>query len=253
VKLPDISSYYNSIEYPNGPNSVVVQPQLKPEHVDDYELGVRFHAGSFGVEVNAYKENFRDTFISSTNLATNLTLYQNGGSSVYQGFEAQFTDEFEVAPVPGRLSAYLNLARNQARFTSSFNSDYAGAVLAGTPLAGVPENLVSAGAVWKFDGWRASAEGRFIGRQYLDQANSGTPSSATIGGHAVLGLAVSRALALDAPSTSRTLRLGLNVDNVLDRRYLNTGFSETNIVGSTYIRGIYAAPRTIAGSVAYTF
>jgi len=261
TKLPDISSYYNSIEYPNFQvNAVVVQPQLKPEHVDDFELGLRYRNGSYSAEVNAYKENFRDTFISSTNPVTNLTLYQNGGSSVYQGFEAQVMDKFEHLPIPGRIEAYLNLARNQARFTSTFNSDYTGGngingskVLAGTPLAGVPQNLISAGATWKSDGWRANAEGRFIGRQYLDQTYSGTPSSAVIGGHMVVNLGLSRLFVLGAGSGNQTLRVGLNVDNVFDRRYLNTGFTDTDAAGNNFVRGIYAAPRAVSGNVVYAF
>jgi len=261
TKLPDISSYYNSIEYPNFQlNAVIVQPQLKPEHVDDFELGLRYRDGGFSAEINAYKENFRDTFISSTNPQTGLTLYQNGGSSVYQGFEAQFMDTFRAQALPGVWDAYLNLARNQARFTSTFNSDYTGGngingslVLAGTPLAGVPQNLVSAGIVWKQEGWRVSAESRFIGRQYLDQAYSGTPASAVIGGHEVLNLGVSRTFNLAGGSAKQTLRVGLNVDNLFDRRYLNTGYTNTDINNNTFVQGIYAAPRAVTGSVVYGF
>ncbi len=261
TKLPDISAYYGSIQYPNfQTNAVIVQPQLKPEHVDDFELGMRLHSGSFSVELNAYKENFRDTFVTSTNPLTQLTLYQNGGSSVYQGFEAQFMDTFDAMAIPGKLEAYLNLAHNQARFTSTFFSDYTGGngingskVTAGSPLAGVPENLVSLGGTWKFDGWRANAEGRFIGRQYLDQIYSGTPSSAIIGGHMVVNAGVSRTFGLGGGNSNQTLRVGLNVDNLFDRRYLNTGFTDTDVNGNNFVRGIYAAPRAITGSVAYGF
>ncbi len=260
TKLPDISAYYGSIQFPNFQTAaVIVQPQLKPEHVDDFELGMRLHSGSFSMEVNAYKENFRDTFVTLSNPATQLTLYQNGGSSVYQGFEAQFMNNFEHMAIPGAIEAYLNLARNQAHFTSSFNSDYTGgngingnSVTAGTPLAGVPQNLVSAGGTWKYAGWRANAEARFIGRQYLDQVYSGTASSATIGGHMIVNAGLSRTIRLG--SANQTLRVGLNVDNLFDRRYLNTGYTDNaDFSGQNFVRGIYAAPRAVTGSVAYGF
>ena len=167
---------------------------------------------------------------------------------------------FSALPVPGKVDAYLSMARNQARFTSSFVSDYAnangvnnGAVTAGTPLADVPQNLASAGATWKHDGWRANAEGRFIGRQYLDQINSGTPTAAVIGGHLVVNLGLSRVFGLGAGNSHETLRIGLNVDNVFDRKYLNSGYTDMDAAGNNFIRGIYAAPRAVTGSVVYGF
>jgi len=259
VKLPDISAYYGAIQVDAGGNAVVVTPQVKPEHVDDYELGARYRAGGFGAEFNAYKENFRDTFVNATS-PTGLTLFQNGGSSVYQGMEAQFQQDFGNTVLPGTLTAFLNLAHNQARFTSTFVSDYingngvnSNQVVAGTPLAGVPENLFSTGATWKFDGWRVNAEGRFIGRQYIDQRYSGTPSATVIGGHAVINVGASKVLVVGGPGSIQTLKLGLNLDNILDRRYLNTAYTDTDATGSNFVRGIYAAPRTVTGSFALGF
>ena len=147
----------------------------------------------------------------------------------------------------------LNLAQNRAEYTSSFVDDYGNSVLSGTPLAGVPEKLASAGAVWKHDGWRASLEGRFVGRQYIDLFAQGVTSHNVIGGHAIVNLGLSRLFALGSGSSNQSLKVGLNIDNLLDRRYLNTAFTDTDFNGNPFVRGVYGAPRAISGSVSYGF
>jgi hypothetical protein len=37
------------------------------------------------------------------------------------------------------------------------------------------------------------------------------------------------------------------------RRYRNTGFTDTDVNGNLFVRGNYAAPRTISGGVAVGF
>jgi iron complex outermembrane recepter protein len=45
------------------------------------------------------------------------------------------------------------------------------------------------------------------------------------------------------------VRFGLNVDNLLDREYLNTAYTDTDYFGNDFVRGVVAAPRSITGSV----
>ncbi|MDE2145150.1 MAG: TonB-dependent receptor [Burkholderiales bacterium] len=252
IKLPDISAYYGAFQTDANGNPTIVPPQVKPEYVQDYELGARYQAGGLSVALNAYRENFSNTFITRTDPTTQLSTTTNGGGARYQGLELQLAQDFGAGPA-GDFSGYLNLAHNQAKFTSSFTSDFAGTVTAGQPLAGVPERLVSAGLVWKLAGWRANVDARYVGRQYIDQAYAGVPSAATIAAYTVVNLGLSDTIELPASGPLRTVRLGLNLDNVFNRQYLNTAFTDTDYFGNAFVRGVVAPPRLVTGSVDVTF
>ena len=72
-----------------------------------------------------------------------------------------------------------------------------------------------------------------------------------------VNVGLARVFALAGSSSNQTLRLALNVDNLFDRKYLNTGFTDYTApgqpTGTPFIRGIYAAPRAVTGSVVYGF
>ncbi len=252
IKLPDISAYYGAFQSDANGNPTIVPPRVQPEYVQDYEVGARYTAGGLSVTLNGYRENFSNTFITKTDPVSQLTTFTNGGSSRYQGVELQLVQDFGATAL-GDLSGYFNYAHNQAKFTSSFTSDFAGAVMAGQPLAGVPQNLVSAGAVWKHEGWRVDLNGRYVGKQYIDQAYAGVPSAATIGAYAVVNLGVSDTVALSDSGPLHSVRLGLNLDNLFNRRYLNTAFTDTDYFGNSFVRGVVAPPRLVTGSVDVTF
>ncbi|RDS80050.1 TonB-dependent receptor [Dyella psychrodurans] len=247
-KLPDISAYYGAFQTDGNGNNTIVPPKVKPEFVRDYEIGLRYRLGGFSVMVNGYRENFTNTFITATDPVSLLSTFENGGSSRYQGAELQLQNDFGQTAV-GDLSTYFNYAHNQAKFTSSFNSDYAGQVSAGQPLAGVPQNLLSAGVVWKWQGWRVNLEGRFVDKQYIDQLYAGTPTASTIKPYTVVNIGISDTVRFAESGFGQQVRFGLNVDNLLDREYFNTAYTDTDYYGNNFIRAVIAAPRSITGSV----
>ena len=54
-------------------------------------------------------------------------------------------------------------------------------------------------------------------------------------------------------NASRPAKIVLNVDNLFNRRYLNTAFTDTDYVGNPFVRGVIAPPRRVTGSVDVTF
>lgn len=251
-KLPDISAYYSAFQSDASGNNTIVPPKVKPEYVNDYEIGVRYENDGFSAALNGYRENFTNTFVTVTDPMTQLTHFLNGGSSRYQGLELQLKQDL-ARLLSGDLSAYFNYAHNQAAFTSSFVSDIAGPVTAGQPLAGVPKNLMSTGFIWQREGWRFNADGRFVDHQYIDQLFAGTPTATTIKAYFVLNLGVSKVIKLDSPGLPKQFKLALNIDNVFDRRYLNTAFTDTDNSNNNFVRGIVGAPRAVTGSVSFDF
>jgi outer membrane receptor protein involved in Fe transport len=253
IKFPDISAFYSAFQTDANGQNTIVPVKLKPEHVNDYQLGARFEHGPFFVEVNVYREDFSDTFFTVTDPSTQLTTTHNGGSARYQGVELQLANDFGNL-LGGDWTGYLNYAHNQAKFTSSFNSDFAGQVLAGQPLANVPQDLVSAGLTFRWQGWRANVEGRYVGRQYIDQFRAGLPTSNTISPYALINIGIAKDVQFRAMGgKTGSARFAINVDNLFDKRYFTEAFTDSDFSGNSFVRAVVGAPRSITGSITFRF
>jgi len=86
IKFPDISAFYGAFQtnQTTGQN-LIIPVRINPEHVNDYELGLRFDVGGLFGTVNVYREDFSNTFVTQTDPVSQLTTTFNGGSSRYQG------------------------------------------------------------------------------------------------------------------------------------------------------------------------
>lgn len=257
MKFPDISAFYGGFQ-----GTSVVPVNVKPEYVDDYEVGIRYKAGGLLAEFNAYQENFRNTFVTSTNPATQLVSYSNAGSSRYRGVEMQLDADFGKL-VMGDLSSYVNASYNQALYTTSANiGDTTAVVLAGQHVTNVPAKLLSAGLVWNWDNWRFAVDGRYVGQQYLDMGFAGTPVDPTtivagqpthIPSYFLLGVGIVKVVPLDI-HFAKALRLSVNAENLTNKRYLAQATTYPDINGTQNdVYGIIGAPRAIYGSVSVFF
>ncbi|MDB6084431.1 MAG: TonB-dependent receptor [Gammaproteobacteria bacterium] len=252
IKFPDITAYFGAFQNDANGNPVVVPVKVNPEHVDDYELGARYRQSRFSATVNLYRENFTNTFVNQFNSTTGLTTTTNGGSSRYQGIEVQLTEDF-AQTAWGDWNGYLNYSHNDAKFTTSFTSDYAGPVTAGQSLGNVPKDLVTAGVVWQMSGWRASAGVRYIGQQHINYLASGTPSPDTISAHTLVDMGIAKIISLDGPAGLRSLRIALNVDNLFDKYYYNESYTDADFNSNSFVRAVPGAPRSVVGTVSLRF
>jgi iron complex outermembrane receptor protein len=261
IKFPDITAYYGAFQNDVNGNPVIVPVKVNPEHVDDYEVGARYRRNGFSATVNLYRENFTNTFVNEFNSTTGLTTTTNGGSSRYQGVEVQFAEKLG-GTAWGDWSGYLNYAHNDAKFTSSFASDYAGPVTSGQSLANVPKDLVTTGVVWEMAGWRAGASVRYVGRQYINYLASGTPAPDTIAAHTLVDIGIAKTLTLDGSAGRRSLRIALNIDNLFDKYYYNEAYTDVTfddptaappIIGAPFVRAVPGAPRSVVGTVSLRF
>jgi iron complex outermembrane recepter protein len=269
VKFPDITAYYNGIPGTTATVPPKIPPVVvKPEHVNDYELGVRYQSGGLSGSLSVYREDFTDTFIDSFNPNTFLTVVTNGGSSRYQGAEFQVREDFGEQSW-GDVKAQLSAAYNQAKFTSSFNSDFVGgqgsnsdsdtAVTAGEPLADVPDVLVSGDVNWSYQGWRVDFDGRYVGSQFGNNTASGTTTSAngttlTIPAYAVFDLGLSKTIQFTSMGRQNTVKFGINADNLFNAYYFNSEDTFTPPKGfQPYNEGTPGAPRSIIASIDLKF
>ena len=252
IKFPDISAYYGAFQTDINGNPAIAPPKTQPEHVNDYEAGIRYQKDALSMTLNFYREDFTNTFINKFDPNTGLSTVTNGGASQYQGIELQVaTDVPDLTP--GHLRIYANASINEAVFTSSFNSDYAGSVTAGAKLANVPENLVSLGLNWDYAGWSLDVEGRIIGRQSLDQQNSGLPTQAQIPLYTQLNIGLSKTFPLHGLSLAKSVEFAVRGENLTNEYYLNEAFTDFDVNGNSFIRGVPGAPRSVTGVVKVKF
>ncbi len=234
-KLPDITALYNGVagnadELANGTYVAYAPtvPTIKPEYVYDYEFGGRYQHGGLSAEIDFYREDFFNTFIDATDETTDTTIVTNGGSSRYQGVEVRLLDNFHLSNY-GDLQAFLNYSYNQATFRSTFYTDSNGASLddagalvkKGEEMGDVPEQLISFGGNWLFDGFRATLRGRYIGPQETLDYNTGVPDGVKIEGYFLMDIALAKTFTLHNLSYAKTLKIGVDLNNVFNKYYYN--------------------------------
>ncbi|THD10916.1 hypothetical protein B1806_06050 [Metallibacterium scheffleri] len=259
AKFPGIAAFYDNVGLTNGAGQPIVEPlHVTPEYVRDLEAGVRYEAHGFEGAFNVYRENFANTFISVTDPTTQVTTTSNGGSSRYEGIELDLQDSMDT-PL-GAFSVFGNISQNKAFFTSDFT--VAGAagtaaiagqsVVAGQPLAGVPQHLANLGIGWKWKTWRASVNEHYAGSQYVNEYNAGIPTAETIPSYAVMNFTLRDTLHI-GQGMLKDVKLALHVDNVLDRHYYTFGYGDTTYSGTPFVRAIYEEPRAYFGSATIDF
>ncbi len=257
IKFPDISAYYNSStnEAPAGPNAgqFVIEPvNVVPEHVNDYEVGVRYQLHSVLAAIDYYREDFTHTFINQTDPISQLTFETNGGSSRYQGIELQLQNDFGQVGIAD-LSGYIHYSHNQAKFTSSFSSAEGNDGTAGEPLAGVPTQLVAIGATYRNPNWQTTLSGQYVGPQFINQAFLGTPTANQLKSYVELDLNASYDIPFQVIGGTRKVRLGFQINNLLDTHYYANAETTSDYFKNSYIQVEPSSPRAFFGSVTVLF
>jgi outer membrane receptor protein involved in Fe transport len=272
IKFPDISAYYNAVPGTTASTPLTPPPiKIKPEHVNDFELGARYQAGGFSAAVDLYREDFTDVFIDAFNPATYNTIVTNGGSARYEGAEIQLSDDVRLDRW-GDLRGYFNYAYNDAEFTSRFEADSIGSILSagssgstpvtvtpGEPMADVPQILITAGLAWSYAGFRFDAQGRYVGHQYILDNDSGTPATTTIHGYYLMDVGLAKTVPLKtAGPWAKSVKFAIKVNNLFDKYYYNEAYVQSNIQGHTVYAGptefaAPGAPRSVIGQIEVAF
>lgn len=243
IEFPTIDAFYDNIDGKNGQGEYEndIEPvHLEPEHVDDYEAGLRYSNARIGFNgaLGFYLENFTNTFISQTDPATDLSTTVNGGSSRYKGIELQMTQDFGHAHFNGQdagdFNGYFNYSYNDAYYTSSFtiasvgnNNASLSSVTSGTPVALVPQDIVNWGVNWALNGWAANVDARYVTSQFINQMTAGTPTDLREPAYFLLDLGVSKTVPVQHFGVVQSVKFAFNIDNALDRRYDAYAYGET--------------------------
>jgi len=269
IKFPDISAYYNAVPGTTASTPLTPPPiKIQPEHVNDFELGVKYQAGGFSASADLYREDFSKVFIDSFDAATYETIVTNGGNARYQGAEIQLADDFDLEQW-GKLRGYFNYAYNDAKFTSKFTADSIGnilsagsdssssnyTVLPGEPMADVPQVLITAGLAWQWEGFRFDAQGRYVGHQFILDDDTGTPSTTTIHGYFIADVGLAKTVPVKSGGLwAKSLTFSIKVNNLFDKYYYNEAYTQANepYVGQTEFAAP-GAPRSVIGKIEVDF
>lgn len=152
---PQISQLFVGSSYGGIPN-----PDLKPEYLTNYELGVRGDVNNKLIyQASFYMMNFTDQISSEIipEIDPDTPVYQNIGKTKHSGMETSleyhFTNQFNV---------YANYSYLDARFTD--NPDYGNNTLRKTP-----HNMFNTGLSYRFNfGLTGSLDYKFIDKYYMD-------------------------------------------------------------------------------------
>jgi len=223
-------------------NGVIRDPLVRPEHVQDYELGGGWNAGRSSLAANLYRMDFRDELVFAGQFDTDLgyPILGNAARSVHQGLELAATTGCRFGrALDAMLEGNATFARNRfVDFRERYGPTPADEVVYdGKPLGFVPAVMANVAARLSWHGLSARLENQYAGRQFVD--NTGT-ASLSIAPHTVWNAALSAAGRVLGTSTTATLR-GFNLGNL---RYATSGYLDYDTQGNLVPTVIPAATRS---------
>lgn len=186
------------------------QPLVKPEKLNDVELGFGYRAGETQAVMNLFYMDFRDEIVKSGQLDRfGQPVTGNAERTLHTGVE------FSVhAPLFKNLtmSGNLMLSNNELKRHTIYNSDGTPQVLDGNPIAGFPNVLANARMTYSHQGWLAALAMQHVGKKHTDNLNiaANTVPAFTVF-HASLGYRFPAGSALSG------LSLQVHAQNLLDR------------------------------------
>ncbi len=209
---------------------VFQDPLVRPEHVNDYELGGGWHGGNAALTANAYRMDFRDELVFAGQFDTDLgyPILGNAARSLHQGVELAGNATRRVGrAVELGLDGNTTLSDNHfVEFRESYGPTPADQVVYdGKPLGFVPAMMANAGARVAWRGLSARLEAQHAGRVFVD--NTGTDAN-SIAPRTVWNGAVTASGRVAGTHASATLH-GFNLGNL---RYATSGYMDIDTHGN---------------------
>ncbi|MDB5985106.1 MAG: TonB-dependent receptor [Nevskia sp.] len=166
-----------------GPD--VTPEVLNPETARSYEAGVkgRLLDGRLDYDLDFFFLHFNNLVVATTDADGNPQM-QNAGSELFRGVEMETRYHFSST-----LAVAANYSYHNARFGPYAETDADGNTqsLDGKQLELSPHSLASLGVLYTpAQGFNASAIGNYVGRRYLDRANT-APTGSYVTADASLG------------------------------------------------------------------
>jgi len=239
------------------PPSNFSNPLIRPEHVNDYELGGSWalasgDAGSTSATLNLFRMDFRDELVFAGQFNTDLgyPILGNAARSVHQGMEVALHGERGLAHgVRASLEGNATLSDNYfVRYREVYGLTSADSLsYDGNKIALFPAVMGNLSGRLRVSGVTLGADVQHIGRIYIDNTQSLINS---IGPHTVLNL--SAAWRAPVAGTSGA-ELSVRVLNATNNYYATTGYMDYDAAGNLVPQFTPAALRSVLGQVRVDF
>jgi iron complex outermembrane receptor protein len=228
---------------------IYADPYVRPEKVNDYELGGSFGARGVTASVNLFRMDFRDELVDyQFNSDLNAWVTANAAKSLHQGVELALGGEAR----PGRdlalaLDANTTLSDNhfvdfkeKIDATTTISRD-------GKAIGFFPAVLANAGARLDWKGALLGAQARYAGRIYLDASED---RAASLGPRTVLDLNAGWRRSFAGGSEATFM---VRVFNALDLEYAAGGYFDYDDAGNYVPLLVPAATRNVMAQVRVEF
>jgi len=231
---PQISQLFIGSSYSGLPN-----PDLKPEYLTNYEIGLR---GSLNKDINYQVSLFLMDFVDQisseidTDVSTTDPVYKNIGDTRHQGVEASVNYQ-----VLEGLNTYVSYSYLDARFVQNPEDELINNVLRKTP-----HNQFSAGVRYSFKfGLTASVDYKLMGEYYMDNKMYNMYE-----GYSMVNAKLIYKL--------KGFKASFSVNNLLDTNYATWAYASESYNRTTrqmeWEQMYYAAwPRNFTFSIGYSF
>ena len=217
-QIPDLKSFYIADPTRNSSD---------PQKSVNYQLGVVGKSDSLTWDVDLYKIDFTNKYVSN-GLAGAAAAYVNIGGVVYKGVEGQAT-----WAVGNGFALYLNGSKNRAE-----NND------TGKTIANAPDMTAAAGVLFNADAWSASLIGKRTGAVYQADYDATKPASYELyktSAYTNTDLSIAYRFSRVGMGI-KTLKLQFNVFNLFDKQAVTSISPGKTTAFDQYT---YQAPRSV--------
>ena len=227
-------------------------PNVEAERLIDVELGVLVDKANYRVSANVFYMDFRDEIVPSGGL-DQFGVPRTGNADHTRHVGIELAGAVRLAP---GLDIEGNFTLSRNRFESFdeyvYLPDFSTVLVSrdGNPIAGFPDRSGNLGVTYSRAGFVVNLHASLVGRQYADNGGGMQPD-----GFASDDLVIDSFILVDASvryafspaSAFAGLRLGVDVNNLLDDRVLTYG--NVGAVGPQFFP---AATRHVFFSASYT-
>ena len=251
---PAFRDLYDGEGVGNAPLIASGKPLIRPERVNDYELGFRWGRERANATANLFRMDFRDELVYAGQFDTDLgyPILGNAARSVHQGIElaarTRLGDKTPGKPML-ELSGNATIGDNHfVEYREVYGTTPADIVsYDGKAIGFFPAVLGNLTVAAGLGGASLALDVQHAGRIYLDNTES---KDASIGARAVLN---ARAAYGFATAGFHRAELSVRALNLLDRRYDTSGYMDYDSAGSLVPQFIPAATRQILGELRVEF
>lgn len=192
------------------------KPLVKPETLNDIEVGFGFQGASWKAHLNVFYMIFRDEIIKKGQLDRfGQPVTGNADRTLHQGIETDFRGYITSNFI---LSGNFTYSENKLKRYSVYDGNGNEIELDGNPIAGFPNTLANLKATYLFDKLILSLTLQHAGKQYTNNLKN---EKNTVDPYTVLNAMIGYQLA-DIAGLSK-LQIQLHIQNLFDTLYNNYG------------------------------